>query len=325
MTPNQAPVNIAILDDYQNVALKLADWSSLQGRAYITVFNDHVSDSDPVALIQRLRPFEVISVMRERTPLPRAIIEHLPNLKLIASNAPRNASIDLAAAKERGIVVCGTGYSPTATVELTWALIHALVRNLPLEHASVRSGGWQLSVGDELHGKTLGIVGLGNIGSRVAKVAQAFEMSVIAWSQNLTSEKAEKNGARRVTKEDLFREADIVTVHLVLSKRTAGIIGATELELMKPTAYLINTSRGALISESALVTALKDRKIAGAGLDVYEIEPLPLDHPYRSIENTITTPHIGYVTKQIYQTFYGHTVENILAWLDGRPIRVMEP
>jgi phosphoglycerate dehydrogenase-like enzyme len=323
MTPNQAPVNIAILDDYQNVALKLADWSSLQGRAYITVFNDHVSD--PVALIQRLRPFEVISVMRERTPLPRAIIEHLPNLKLIASNAPRNASIDLAAAKERGIVVCGTGYSPTATVELTWALIHALVRNLPLEHASVRSGGWQLSVGDELHGKTLGIVGLGNIGSRVAKVAQAFEMSVIAWSQNLTSEKAEKNGARRVTKEELFREADIVTVHLVLSKRTVGIIGATELELMKPTAYLINTSRGALISESALVTALKDRKIAGAGLDVYEIEPLPLDHPYRSIENTITTPHIGYVTKQIYQTFYGHTVENILAWLDGRPIRVMEP
>jgi phosphoglycerate dehydrogenase-like enzyme len=204
-------------------------------------------------------------------------------------------------------------------------LIHALVRSLPLEHASVRSGGWQLSVGDDLHGKTLGIVGLGDIGSRVAKVAQTFEMSVIAWSQNLTSEKAEEHGARRVEKEALFREADIVTVHLVLSKRTIGIIGAPELELMKPTAYLINTSRGALITESALIAALTNRKIAGAGLDVFDTEPLPLDHPYRSMENAITTPHIGYVTKQIYETFYGQTVENILAWLDGQPIRVMEP
>jgi phosphoglycerate dehydrogenase-like enzyme len=245
-------------------------------------------------------------------------------LKLIASNAPRNASIDVAAAKERGIVVCGTDYSATTTVELTWALIHALVRNL-LEHASVRCGGWQLSVGDDLHGKTLGIVGLGDIGSRVAKVAQAFEMSVIAWSQNLTSEKAEEHSARRVEKEALFREADIVTVHLVLSKRTIGIIGAPELELMKPTAYLINTSRGALITESALIAALTNRKIAGAGLDVFDTEPLPLDHPYRSMENAITTPHIGYVTKQIYETFYGQTVENILAWLDGQPIGLMEP
>jgi phosphoglycerate dehydrogenase-like enzyme len=262
--------------------------------------------------------------MRERTPLPRSIIEQLPNLKLIASNAPRNASIDLAAAKEYGITVCGTGYSSTATVELTWALIHALMRNLPAEHASVRSGGWQLSVGDDLHGKTLGIVGLGNIGSLVAKVAHAFGMSVIAWSQNLTREEAEKHGARLVAKEALFREADIVTVHLVLSKRTIGIIGATELELMKPTAYLINTSRGPLITEGALIAAVKNHKIAGAALDVYDIEPLPLDHPFRSIENAITTPHIGYVTRSLYETFYGHTVENILAWLDGQPIRVME-
>ena len=211
----QAPVNIAILDDYQNLALKFADWSRLQERSQVTVFNDHVSD--PAALVERLKPFEVISVMRERTPLPRSIIEQLPNLKLIASNASRNASIDLAAAKEYGITVCGTGYSSTATVELTWALIHALVRNLPAEHASVRSGGWQLSVGDDLHGKTLGIVGLGNIGSGVAKVAHAFGMSVIAWSQNLTREQAEEHGARLVAKEALFREADIVTVHLVLS------------------------------------------------------------------------------------------------------------
>ena len=294
---------------------------SRTGRKF-TVFNDHVSD--PAALVERLKPFEVISVMRERTPLPRSIIEQLPNLKLIASNASRNASIDLAAAKEYGITVCGTGYSSTATVELTWALIHALVRNLPAEHASVRSGGWQLSVGDDLHGKTLGIVGLGNIGSGVAKVAHAFGMSVIAWSQNLTREQAEEHGGRLVAKEALFREADIVTVHLVLSKRTIGIIGATELELMKPTAYLINTSRAPLITEGALVAALKNHKIAGAAMDVYDIEPLPLDHPFRWIENAITTPHIGYVTRGIYQTFYGHTVENILAWLDGQPIRVME-
>ena len=322
MASTQAPVNIAILDDYQNVALKLADWSRLQDRSQVTVFNDHVSD--PTALVERLKPFEVISVMRERTPLPRSVIEQLPNLKLIASNARRNASIDVAAAKEYGITVCGTGYSSTAAVELTWALIHALVRNLPGEYASVRSGGWQLSVGDDLHGKTLGTVGLGNIGSRVAKVAHAFGMSVIAWSQNLTREKAEEHGARLVAKEALFREADIVTVHLVLSKRTAGIIGAIELELMKPTAYLINTSRGPLITESALVAALKNHQIAAAALDVYDIEPLPLDHPFRSIENVITTPHIGYVTRGTYETFYGHTVENILAWLDGQPIRVME-
>jgi phosphoglycerate dehydrogenase-like enzyme len=322
MASTLAPVNIAILDDYQNVALKFADWSPLQDRSKITVFNDHVSD--PVALVERLRPFEVISIMRERTPLPRSIIEQLPNLKMIASNAPRNASIDLAAAKEYGITVCGTGYSSTATVELTWALIHALVRNLPGEHASVRSGGWQLSVGDDLHGQTLGIVGLGNIGSSVAKVAHAFGMNVIAWSQNLTPAKAEEHGACLVSKEALFREADIVTVHLVLSKRTIGIIGANELEQMKPSAYLINTSRGPLINEDALVAALKNHTIAGAALDVYDIEPLLLDHPFRSIEKVITAPHIGYVTKGIYQTFYGHTVENILAWLDGHPIRVME-
>jgi phosphoglycerate dehydrogenase-like enzyme len=322
MASTLAPVNIAILDDYQNVALKCADWSPLQGRSKITVFNDHVSD--PAALVERLKPFEVISVMRERTPLPRSIIEQLPNLKLIASNAPRNASIDLAAAKEFGITVCGTGYSSTATVELTWALIHALVRKLPAEHASVRNGGWQLSVGDDLYGKTLGIVGLGNIGSQVAKVARAFGMNVIAWSQNLTPEKAEEHGARLVAKEALFRQADIVTVHLVLSKSTIGIIGATELELMKSAAYLINTSRGPLIDEGALVAALKNHRIAGTALDVYDIEPLPLDHPFRSMENAITTPHIGYVTKGIYETFYGHTVENILAWLDGHPIRVME-
>jgi len=215
MPADQVPINIAILDDYQNVALKLADWSSLENRAHVTVFNDHISDSG--VLVERLKPFDVVCVMRERTPLTRSIIERLPNLKMIASNGRRNASIDIAAAKERGIIVTATGYSSTATVELTWALIFALVRNLPAEYASVRSGGWQLSVGDDLHGKTLGIVGLGNIGSRVAKVAHALGMSVIAWSQNLTPEKAEENGARLVAKETLFHEADIVTVHLYSS------------------------------------------------------------------------------------------------------------
>ena len=323
MPADQVPANIAILDDYQNVALKLADWSCLESRARITVFNDHISDSG--VLIERLKPFDVVCVMRERTPLTRSIIERLPNLKMIASNGRRNASIDIATAKERGIIVTATGYSSTATVELTWALIFALVRNLPAEYASVRSGGWQLSVGDDLHGKTLGIVGLGNIGSRVAKVAHALGMSVIAWSQNLTPEKAEENGARLVTKETLFREADVVTVHLVLSQRTAGIVGASELEMMKPSAYLINASRGPLVAESLLIAALRARKVAGAGLDVYDIEPLPFDHPFRSLENVITTPHIGFVSKGTYKTFYGDTVENILAWMKGQPIRVMEP
>lgn len=320
---NDKPVQIAILDDYQGVALQSADWALLKGKADITVFRDHLSDS--AALIERLKPFDVLCVMRERTPLTRVILEQLPNLKLIASTAFRNASIDLVAAGERGITVCRTGYTSHGAIELTWALILALLRNIPAEFASVRTGQWQISVGGDLAGKTIGIVGLGNIGARIAKIAHSFGMKIIAWSQNLTRESAEKHGVLLVAKEELLRDADIVTLHLVLSPRSRGIIGATELALMKPTAYLVNTSRGPLVDENALINALKSRSIAGAALDVYDIEPLPASHPFRSLDRLLVTPHIGFVTNETYQIFYRDTVENIAAWLSGTPVRVSTP
>ena len=308
------PVNIAVLDDYQNIALEMADWSSLDGRATITVFNDHLADPDRV--VDRLLPFDVVCVMRERTPLPRAIIERLPRLKLIASTAFRNASIDIAAAAERGIEVMHTGYDSSPTVELTWALILASARHIAAENASLRSGGWQRAIGDGLRGKTLGVLGLGNIGSQIARVGLAFGMEVIAWSQNLTPEKAEAQGVRLTSKDELFRQADIVTIHLVLSGRTRGLVGAAELATMKPSARLVNTSRGPIVEEAALVDALRERRIAGAAIDVFDVEPLPSDHPYRSLENALATPHIGYVSRELYRTFYGDTVKNIAAWLD---------
>ncbi len=317
------PVQVAILDDYQGVALQSADWAKLQGKANITVFRDHLSDSDSV--VQRLRPFDVVCIMRERTPLTRAILEQLPNLKLIASTGFRNASIDLSAAEERGITVCHTGYTPHGAIELTWALILAILRNVPAEFAAVQKGEWQISVGGDLNGKTIGLLGLGNIGARMAKIAQAFGMSVIAWSQNLTRESAEENGAQLVTKEELFRLADIVTIHLVLSPRSKGIVGAAELTLMKPTAFLVNTSRGPLVDESALIHALQNRTIAGAALDVYDVEPLPESHPFRSLDRLLVTPHVGFVTIETYKIFYQDTVENIAAWLSGRPVRVTRP
>ena len=320
MTRNR-PVKVAVLDDYQGVALGMADWFMLEKTADITVFRDHLSD--PTALVERLQPFDVVCVMRERTPLLRSILEQLPNLQLIASTAPRNASIDLAAAKELGITVCGTGYTPHAAAELTWALILAIIRNVPAESASLRNGQWQISVGTDLEGKTIGVLGLGRIGARIARVAGAFGMEVIAWSQNLTGERAQQHGARLVSKQELFREADILTVHLVLSARTRGIVGAPELQLMKPGAYLINTSRGPLVNESALIATLKNRRIAGAALDVYDSEPLPESHPFRSLDNVLATPHIGFVTQETYKTFYRETVENIAAWLSGTPVRVM--
>ena len=316
------PIKVAVLDDYQGVALRMADWSALRGRADVTVFRDHLSDSN--AVVERLRPFDVVCVMRERTPLPGSILEQLPNLKLIASTGPRNASIDVAAAKARGITVCATRSAPNGAAELTWGLILAVIRNLPAESASLRGGGWQVSVGGDLDGKTIGVLGLGRIGARTAKVARAFGMDVIAWSQNLTRERAEEQGARLVSKEELFREADIVTVHLVLSGRTRGIVGAPELKLMKPTAYLVNTSRGPLVDESALIDALRSRAIAGAALDVYGTEPLPESHPFRSLDNVLATPHIGFVTRDAYELFYRETVENIAAWLSGKPIRAVE-
>jgi phosphoglycerate dehydrogenase-like enzyme len=317
---NDRLAQVAVLDDYQGVALQSGDWSLLNGKANITVFRDHLSDSS--ALVERLKPFTVLSLMRERTPLTRALLEQLPNLKLIASTGPRNASIDLAAANERGITVCHTGYSAHGAIEMTWALILAMLRNVPAEFASVRNGHWQISVGGDLQGKTIGIVGLGRIGARIASIARAFGMNIMAWSQNLTRESAEKQGAVLVSKEELFRAADIVTVHLVLSARTKGAIGAPEFGLMKPTAYFVNTSRGPLVDEEALISALESQAIAGAALDVYDIEPLPASHPFRSLDRLLVTPHIGFVTHETYRIFYRDTVENIVAWLSGTPIRV---
>jgi phosphoglycerate dehydrogenase-like enzyme len=307
---------IAVLDDYQGVALKMADWSAVLARADVDVFSDHLDGADAVA--ERLLPYDVVCVMRERTPLRAETIERLPNLKLIASTGPRNASIDLKAAAARAIAVAHTGYFGSPTLELTWALILASARHIVAEAAAVRSGGWQHSIGDDLAGKTLGIIGLGNLGSQVAKIGLAFGMRVLAWSQNLTAEKAGAVGAALVSKEELLRQADIVSVHLVLSDRTRALIGERELALMKPSARLVNTSRGPIVVEAALVAALKAGQIAGAAIDVYDVEPLPLDHPYRKIDNLLATPHIGYVSRSLYERFYRDTVSNILAWLDAR-------
>ena len=315
--PNRLePCRIAILDDYQNVALAMADWSGLNGRAAITVFNDHLSDTG--AVIARLQPFDILCVMRERTPMTRAVIEGLPKLRLIASTAMMNASIDLKAATERGIEIVHTGYSSTPTIELTWALILASARNLTAENASLRAGGWQLFVGDDLAGRTLGVLGLGNVGGVVARIGKAFGMDVIAWSQNLTTGRAAEAGAALVTKEELFRRADIVTVHLVLSGRTRGLVGSGELALMKPTARLVNTSRGPIVVEADLISALENGRIAGAAIDVFNQEPLPVDHPFRRLPNVLATPHIGYVSRGLYARFYQETVDNIRQWLDAR-------
>jgi phosphoglycerate dehydrogenase-like enzyme len=317
MTSIESAVKVAILDDYQNVALQMADWSPLAGRATISVFNDHLDEPD--ALAARLAPFEVVCVMRERTPLTRGLLERLPRLKLIASTAFRNASIDLQAARERGIAVANTGYDSTPTIEMTWALILASARHVAAENASLRSGGWQRRIGNDLKGKTLGVLGLGNIGGEVARIGHAFGMRVIAWSENLTAEKATAAGAELVRKEELFRQSDVLTIHLVLGRRSRGLVGAAELALMKPGAWLVNTSRGPIVDDSALTTALREHRIAGAAVDVFDVEPLPADHPYRSLDNMLATPHVGYVSQNLYRAFYGDTVRNIVAWLDGIP------
>ena len=312
---------IAVLDDYQGVALSFADWSAVQARAEVTVFRDHEHEAD--ALVRRLEPFDAICVMRERTPLPGSILHRLPRLKFIGSTAPRNASIDLEVAKQRDITVCSTGYTSHGAMELTWALILAAARQIPTETNSLRNGGWQVAVGRDLQGSTLGIMGLGRIGQRIAAVAMAFGMEVLAWSQNLTAAAAEAAGAKLVDKATLLRRADILTLHLVLSGRTRGILGAPELALMQPTAWLVNTSRGPLVDEAALVTALEHRAIGGAALDVFDTEPLPETHPFRTLPNVLATPHVGFVTSATYAIFFRDTVENLLAWLDGAPIRVM--
>jgi phosphoglycerate dehydrogenase-like enzyme len=310
----ETTMKIAILDDYQNVALQMADWSAISRRAEVTVFNDHLSDPD--AVVRRLEPFDVVCVMRERTPLRRDTIARLPNLKLIASTAHGNASIDVEAAKERGITVAHTGYRSTPTIEMTWALILASARNVVDESVALRSGGWQQGIGEELEGKTLGVLGLGNVGAPVARIGIAFGMKVIAWSQNLTAEAVQRAGAELVSKEQLFERSDILTIHMVLSDRSRGLVGAAQLNLMKPTARLVNTSRGPLVDEGALIDVLERRRIAGAAIDVFDQEPLPKDHPFRKLPNVVATPHVAYVARGLYETFYGDTVKNITKWLD---------
>lgn len=309
-------MKIAILDDYQNVAAQCTDWSQLAVSAELTFFNDHVSGVD--ALVSRLEPFDIVCVMRERTPLTAEIIGRLPNLKLIASTGPANASIDAGAALARGIEIVNTGYNSFPTIELTWGLILASARHIVTEAQSVRAGMWQKTLGVGLHGKTLGIVGLGRVGAGVARVGLAFGMKVIAWSQNLTSDKAAERGVTLATKEELFRTSDIVSVHLILSNRTRGLVGRSEIELMKASAWLVNTSRGPIVAESALVEALRASRIAGAAVDVFDAEPLPPEHPFRSLPNVLATPHIGYVADDLYRTFYQDTVSNIVSWIAKR-------
>ena len=312
---------VAVLDDYQNVAGDMADWDSLPEDVSVDFFQDHLSVEDDVA--RRLEPYQIVVAMRERTPFQRTLFSRLPNLKLLVTTGMRNASIDMVSAAEHGVTVCGTDGLPYPTAELTWALILALVRRVPTEDAATRAGQWQVTMGEGLQGKTLGVIGLGRLGSQVATVGAAFGMNLLAWSQNLTAERAAEFGARLVSKDELLSESEIVTIHLVLSDRTRGLLGEHELSLMKPSAYLVNTSRGPIVDESALIGALESGAIAGAGLDVFDIEPLPLDHKLRSLPNTVLTPHMGYVTAETYRIFYGDAVEDISAFLAGNPVRVL--
>lgn len=311
-------MRIAILDDYQNVALEYADWGSLN--AEITVFTEHIPDTDEV--VGKLAGFDVVVAMRERTRFSADVLRRLPDLKLLVSTGRRNAAIDLAAAADLGIVVSCTGYLPHPTAEHTWALILAAARNLPTEERAVREGGWQRTVGTGLHGKTLGVIGLGRLGSTVANIGKAFGMHVVAWSQNLTAERAAEHDVAAVSQAELLRTSDVVTIHLVLSDRSRGLLGAEELALMKPGAILVNTSRGPIIDEAALIDAVNRRAIRAA-VDVYDTEPLPADHPIRQTSNTILTPHIGYVADDVYRVFFRDAVEDIAAFAAGEPIRVM--
>jgi phosphoglycerate dehydrogenase-like enzyme len=313
---------IAVLDDYQYVAATYADWSQLPEPVEVVEFSAHIDEED--RLVARLRPFDMVIAMRERTPFPRRVLERLPNLRLLVTTGARNASIDVAAAQELGITVCGTGAHPSGTAELTWALILAVARHLPQEDASVRAGGWQQSVGTDLAGGVLGVLGLGRLGERVARVGLAFGMDVVAWSQNLTDERAAEVGVRRASGlHELLDTADVVTIHLQLSDRTRGLVGHAELARMKPSAILVNTSRGPIVDETALVDALRDGTIAGAGLDVFDTEPLPRHHPLRELRRAVLTPHLGYVTEATYQVFYREAVEDVAAFLAGTPLRVL--
>lgn len=317
-------MRVAILDDYQNVALTIADWSPLKGRAEVSVFHDHLADED--RLVERLGDFDCILGMRERTAFPRSLIGRLPKLKLLLTTGMNNRSYDMTAATERGIVICGTDGGSMPTAELAWGLIIGLARQIPQEDRAIRAGQWQTSLGVGLAGKTLGLLGLGKLGSQMAKIGNAFGMKVIAWSQNLTEERCRAVGATKsASKDALLREADVVSIHLILSDRTRGLIGQREFGLMKPTAYLVNTSRGPIIDEAALIEAAKHKRLAGIGIDVYGIEPLPADHPLRQLPGTVITPHLGYVTEGNYRDYYNKSVENIVGFLDGAPRRVLNP
>jgi phosphoglycerate dehydrogenase-like enzyme len=314
------PTHVAILDDYQRVALSMADWPSLGPAVSLQPFHERLSEHD---IADRLRPFDVIVAMRERTRFPGSLLARLPALRLLVTTGRRNAAIDVAAAAARGIVVSGTRTLAAPPVELTWGLILALARHIPQEAQAMRHGAWQSTVGAGLHGKTLGILGLGRLGSEVARIGQAFGMQVAAWSQNLTREKADAAGVELVDKDTLFQRSDVVSVHLVLSERTRGIVGARELAMMKRSALLINTARGPIVDEQALIDALRRKTIAGAALDVFDEEPLPPDHPLRQLEQVVLTPHLGYVTVENYRLAYGEAVEDIRAFLDGSPVRVI--
>jgi phosphoglycerate dehydrogenase-like enzyme len=313
----------AVLDDYQNVALTLADWGKLAADVDVTVFNQPMSGPDEVH--RTLKDFHIVCMMRERTPFRRNTIEALPNLKLLITTGARNASIDMAAAAERGITVCGTSSFGNPTTGITFGLMLELTRRIGYEHARLKAGErWQVTLGPDIEGQTLGIVGLGKLGTRVAGVAKAFGMKVIAWSPNLTPEKCKEAGVDYAGKDDLFRNADFVTIHVQLGDRSRGLVTAKELGLMKPTAYIVNTARGPIIEEKALIAALVDRRIAGAGLDVFDVEPLPLDHPFRKMDNVVITPHLGYVSRQNYQHYFPDIVEDIRAYIDGKPVRVVK-
>jgi D-3-phosphoglycerate dehydrogenase len=316
-------VRAAILDDYQNVAMGLADWSPVAKDVEIKVFNKPFGSQDEA--IKALQGFTVVVGMRERTPFPRKVIEALPDLKLLITTGARNNSFDVKACSERGVTVCGTGAVGSPTTGIAFGLMLELTRRIGFENARLKAGApWQMTIGRDLEGLTLGILGLGKLGQRSAAVGKAFGMKTIAWSPNLTEEKAKAAGADYVSKDDLFRTADFVTIHLVLSDRSRELVGAKELGLMKKSAYLINTSRGPIVDEKVLIAALQSKSIAGAGLDVFDIEPLPLDHPFRKMDNVVITPHLGYVSEQNYRKYFPDIVEDIRAWLDGKPVRVIE-
>jgi phosphoglycerate dehydrogenase-like enzyme len=316
------PLRCAILDDYQNVALSMADWSKVANDMEIKVFNEHLGAPDKV--IAALQGFAIVCAMRERTAFPRTVIEALPDLKLLVTTGMRNASIDLEAARALGVVVCGTPAFGNATAAVAAGLMLELARHIGYENVQLKAGArWQTTIGLDLEGMTLALLGLGRLGTRMAEIGRAFKMDVIAWSQNLTAETCKEAGVASVGRDDLFRRADFLSIHVQLSQRTRGLIGAKEFAMMKPGAFLINTSRGPIVDEAALIAALRAKRIAGAGLDVFDVEPLPIEHPLRKLDNVVLTPHLGYVAEQNYRTFFAGIVEDIRGFLDGKPVRVL--